>query len=50
VACVDAALGAVAIRIGVRRSQTTAAAKIGDMVEDLRGGSNGVAAREQAPR
>lgn len=48
VAGVNAALGAVAVSIGLRRTQTTAAAKLGDMVEDIRGGSNGVANGEGA--
>lgn len=48
VAGVNAALGAVAVSIGLRRTQTTAAAKLGDMVEDIRGGSNGVATGEGA--
>lgn len=48
VAAVNAALGAVAIAIGLRRAQTAAAAKLGDMVEDLRGRSNGAAAGERS--
>jgi hypothetical protein len=50
VAGVNAALGAVAISIGLRRTQTTAAAKLGDMVEDLRGRSNGAGAGEHPPQ
>jgi hypothetical protein len=48
VAGVNAALGAVAIWIGLRRAQNTAAARLGDMVVDLRGGSKAVAVGEDA--
>jgi hypothetical protein len=47
VAGVNAALGAVAVSIGLRRTQLTAAAQLGDMVEDLRGRSTDAAARKQ---
>jgi hypothetical protein len=50
VAGVNATLGAAAISIGIQRTQTTAAAKLGDMVEDLRRGANGTAAGEGAPQ
>ena len=48
VATVNAALGAVAVGIGLRRAQTTAAAQLGDMVEDLRGGAKEIAGGEDA--
>jgi hypothetical protein len=46
VAGVNAVLGAVAIVIGGRRTQTTAAAKLGDMVADLRGSNTAAVAHE----
>ena len=54
VAAINAVIGAIAIVIGGKRTQSTAAAKLGDMVADLRGTPHAVArelpAAERAPQ